>query len=72
MILKKALRDRIERSKGNIVSRDQLMYISRILGHRESNAERRLRELAAEGLISPVFTEMKESKRKYIEGYKWL
>lgn len=45
------------------VERAELMRIARKLHHRESNAERRLRELSRRGLIR------KELEDNYIVGY---
>ena len=66
MSLKEELYSAIKRYEGQVYSFQQVESICKYNGYKVSNAERRLRELCADGDIEPVFHE-----KGYINGYRF-
>lgn len=67
--LKQILYTHIKEKHGQMVSINEVERISKMFQYKQSNAERRLRELCStpDADISPVL----EPKGRYIIGYQW-
>lgn len=64
MSLKETLKNKIK-TEGSL-SLDEIYQICRDCGYKQSNAERRLRELTNSGEVAPIYND----SNKYIKGYK--